>query len=123
LGWYGNKERILKYDTIESLNIETANGGHKMILSTKSRLQFKRGEIENLMDEEVIEFQIVAKKDAFSSDSREINGVFRCTVGEVKNFFDWKKDKDWFKGSHSWSSFPASKEKFFKGKIGNRVID
>ena len=87
------------------------------VLTTKTRLIFKRTEIQQLHDHEVIEFQISANANQFKSDPREIRGLFRCTVRDVKSFFNWNTDLDWHRGQHSWSRFPNWALQYFQGRI------
>lgn len=94
-----------------------------MNLSTKNRLSFAKEEIGTLDSDQLITFKIVANENEYAADPRKIDGVFSCSVRDVKTFFNWEIDKDWSRGHHSWSKFPVWAEAYFKGTLGNKRID
>ncbi|HEX8441944.1 hypothetical protein [Archangium sp.] len=75
------------------------------VLSRKSRLEFRKAELDGLAPDAWIEFTVF--NEGTGSDPRRIDLVFRCQVQDVHSFFPIEQDEDWRKnGRHSWSRFP-----------------
>lgn len=104
-------------------NDSTTNTQQKIELSPQTRLKFNALEIRSLSDKQVVTFKINADAGRYKSDSREIHGVFTCTVEEIKTFFNWDNDSNWNNGNtHSWSKFPNWAKAYFSGKLGDEYI-
>lgn len=93
----------------------------KLNVSDKTRLIFKKKEIDNLFEDPIV-FKI--KSAGTKSDPRIIDLVFSCTKVDLKNLFNLE-GKDWqLKGEYSWSNFPQKAEKYIiSGVLGNKVFN
>lgn len=75
------------------------------VLARRSKLEFRKPELQGLGPDTWIEFAVVNK--GTRSDPRRIDLVFRCQVRDVASFFPMESDKDWHENKrHSWSRFP-----------------
>ena len=75
------------------------------VLSRKSKLEFRKAELEGLAPEAWIEFTVF--NEGTRADPRRIDLLFRCQVRDVYGFFPTETDADWrCNRRHSWSRFP-----------------